>query len=163
MDFPKMKLRLTVNKGVNGADPVKGKTGLDDSAFQVWFTVRDGLANGDASLVDAKNDKIFLFGYYWGDPVAQENRKAGQIFENWYSNKNIVVATLPEAKELLLNDQSQLGKPVDYERNLVEDLKRAFPDRRPEDFEIVAITIQHDSNDAHDSSEAYFKHLRFLP
>lgn len=163
VEFSKMSLKLAVTKGVNGADPVKGKTGKDDSAFQVWFTIRDGRANGDRSMVDTKNDKVFLFGYYWGDKVPGEDRKAGEIFENWYSNKNVVVATLPEAKQLLLNNQDMLGQVQVYDRNLAEDLKRAFPNRRIEDMDIVGITIQHDSNDAEDSSEAFFKWLKFMP
>jgi hypothetical protein len=162
-EFSKMSLKLAVTKGVKGADPVKGKTGKDDSAFQVWFTIRDGKANGDRSLVDVKNDKVFLFGYYWGDPVAGEDRKAGEIYENWYSNKNIVVATLPEAKQLVLNNQDMLGKAQLFERNLAEDLKRAFPNKNIADLDIVGITIQHDSNDTEDSSEAYFKWLKFMP
>lgn len=163
VEFSKMSLKLAVTKGVQGADPVKGKTGKDDSAFQVWFTVRDGKANGDRTTVDPKNDKVFLFGYYWGDAAPGETRKAGDIFENWYSNKNIVVVTLPEAKQLLLNNQDMLGKVQNYQRNLAEDLKRAFPGRDVNEMEIVGITIQHDSNDAEDSSEAYFKALNFLP
>lgn len=161
LDFPNMSLKIAVTKGVTGADPVKGKSGKDDSAFQVWFTVREGKANGDRTLVDPKRDKVFLFGYYWGDPVNGENRIPQQIFENWYSNKNVVVATLPEAKQLLLNDLSMLGKPQDFKQNLAVDLKKAFPNKNIEDLEIVAITIQHDSNDAKDSSEAYFKRLSF--
>lgn len=163
VDFSKMALKLAVTKGVNGADPVKGKTGIDDSAFQVWFTIRIGKANGDRTLVDPKNDRVVLFGYYWGDPAQGEARAAGQIFENWYSNKNVVVATLPEAKQLLLNNQDMLGKAQVFNRNLAEDLTKAFPGVRAEDMEIAAITIQHDSNDAKDSSEAYFKSLSFQP
>ncbi|WP_413567981.1 alkaline phosphatase family protein [Bdellovibrio sp. HCB117] len=163
VEFSKMNLKLAVTKGVKGADPVKGKTGIDDSAFQVWFTVRIGKANGDRTLVDPKNDKVVLFGYYWGDEVSGETRQAGQIFENWYSNKNIVVATLPEAKQLLLNNQDMLGKAQNYQRNLAEDLAKAFPGVSVDDMEIAAITIQHDSNDAKDSSEAYFKGLSFQP
>lgn len=162
-EFSKMALKLAVTKGVKGADPVKGKTGKDDSAFQVWFTIREGKANGDRSLVDVKSDKVFLFGYYWGDAAPGEDRKAGEIYENWYSNKNIVVATLPEAKQLLLNNQDMLGKAQLFERNLVEDLKRAFPNKNVADMDIVGITIQHDSNDAEDSSEAFFKSLKFMP
>lgn len=163
MEFSKMSLKLAVTKGVKGADPVKGKTGKDDSAFQVWFTIREGKANGDRTMVDVKNDKVFLFGYYWGDQAPGEDRKAGEIFENWYSNKNIVVATLPEAKQLLLNNQDMLGKAQLFERNLAEDLKRAFPNKNIADLDIVGITIQHDSNDTEDSSEAYFKWLKFMP
>ncbi|UOF02826.1 DUF3047 domain-containing protein [Bdellovibrio reynosensis] len=162
-EYANMNLKLAVTKGVNGADPVKGRSGKDDSAFQVWFTIRDGKANGDRGIVDPKNDKVFLFGYYWGDEAQGEIRKAGDIFENHYSNKNIVVATLPLAKQLLLNNQDMLGKAQDYKRNLAADLKKAFPDKNVEDLDIVAITIQHDSNDAEDSSEAYFKSLSFQP
>ncbi len=162
-EFSHMQLRLAVTKGVKGADPVKGHTGKDDSAFQVWFTIREKVTNGDRSILDMNRDHIFLFGYYWGDPAEGEARKPGDIFENWYSNKNIVVATLPEAKQLLLNDQSMLGKPQNFDRSLAEDLARAFPNRKVSDMEIIAITIQHDSNDTGDSSEAYFKSLKFIP
>lgn len=162
-EFSKMNLRLAVTKDVVGADPVKGKTGKDDSAFQLWFTVRDGKANGDRSVVDPKNDKVFLFGYYWGGEVPGENRKAGDIFVNWYSDKNIVIATLPTAKQLLLNNQNMLGKAQNFERNLALDLQKAFPDRNVNDLEIVAITLQHDSNDTGTQSEAYFKSLQFRP
>jgi hypothetical protein len=163
VEFSKMNLRLAVTKGVHGADPVKGKTGKDDSAFQVWLSVRQDRSNNDRTTVDPKNDKVFLFGYYWGDPVSGENRRAGTIYENWYSNKNVVVATLPEAKQLLLNDQKMLGKAQTYERNIARDIKQAFPDKNIEEIEIVAITIQHDSNDSGDSSEAFFKSLSFTP
>lgn len=162
-DFPMMALNLAVTKDATGADPVKGKTGKDDSPFQLWLTIRDGKANGDRSLVDPKNDKVFLFGYYYAGPVPNENREQGAIFENWYSNKNIVVATLPEAKELLLNSPDMLGKAQLFKRSLVEDLKRAFPDKKVEDMEIVALTLQHDSNDTKSSTEAFFKSLSFSP
>ncbi|WP_374029342.1 alkaline phosphatase family protein [Bdellovibrio bacteriovorus] len=163
LDFSKMSLKMAVTKDVTGADPVKGKTGKDDSAFQVWFTIRNGRANGDRSTIDAKNDKVFLFGYYYAGAVPGENRKAGDIFENWYSNKNVVVATLPEAKQLLLNNPDQLGKAQLYQRNLAEDLKKAFPDKNVADMDIVAITIQHDSNDTESQSETFFKSLKFAP
>ncbi len=163
LEFSKMSLKLAVTKGVKGADPVKNKTGKDDSAYQVWFTIREGRANGDRSLIDIKDDNIFLFGYYWGDPAPGENRKAGDIFENWYSNKNVVITTLPEAKQLLLNNQDMLGKVQIYNRNLAQDLKRAFPNKHVEDMDVVAITMQDDSNDTKDSSEAYFKWLKLMP
>ncbi len=164
MDFPKMQLKLAVTKGVQGADPVLGGAGRDDSAFQVWFTIRYGGNNDDRTLVDPNDNEVILFGYYWGDPAPNgEKREAGQIFENWYSKRNVVVATLPESKQLLLNNEAMLGQPFDYNQNLAMDLKRAFPDRDINKMEILAITIQHDSNDSEDRSEAYFKYLHFLP
>ena len=132
-DFPNMKLRLAVTKGVKGADPVLGGAGKDDSAFQVWFTIRYGGNSEDRFFedrffVDPKNNEVILFGYYWGDPSPNGDvRKPQEIFENWYSIRNVVVATLPESKQLLLNDDSMLGKPMNFQQNLAADLKRAFP------------------------------------
>ena len=162
LDFPKTEIDLAITKDVIGADSIKGKTGKDDSPFQVWLTIRVG-SGTDRTLIDPKQDEVILFGYYWGSPVAGEVRPAGAIYENWYSNKNVVVATLPEAKQLLLNSPDMLGSAQNYRRNLAEDLAKAFPNRRIQDMEILAITIQHDSNDTASSSEAYFKALRFLP
>ncbi len=165
-DFPNIDLKMAVTKGVKGADPVKGKTGKDDSAFQIWFMIRDGKANNDLTILDGKNDKVFLFGYYWGDPVPGEDRREGDIFENWYSLKSYGFITLPESKQLLLNNPnnpSMLGKVYNFKRNFVSDLKKAFPNKNVNEFEILAIIFQHDSNDTKDSSEAYFKHLKFLP
>lgn len=163
-DFPHMQLKLAVTKGVKGADPVLGGAGRDDSAFQVWFTIRYGNNTEDRTLVNPSENEVILFGYYWGDPSPNgQQRQAGQIFENWYSKRNVVVATLPESKQLLLNSQDMLGKAEEYKQNLVSDLQRAFPDRDVNKMEILAITIQHDSNDSEDSSEAYFKYLQFLP
>lgn len=162
-DFKNMKLKIAVTRGVKGADPVKGKSGIDDSAFQVWFTIREKNTTGDRAILNSKTDNVFMFGYYWGDPTPGENRKPGDIFEDYYSNKNVVVATLPEAKMLLLNSPDMLGKAEEFNRNFYQDLKRAFPNKNVDDFDIVAITIQHDSNDAKDSSEAYFKYLKIMP
>ncbi len=161
LEYPHMSLKLAITKDVEGADPVKGKTGKDDSPFQIWFTIRDGHANGDRSIVDIDNDKVMLFGYYYGGSVPGENRRAGDIFENWYSNKNVIIAVLPEAKQLLLNNPEDFGKAQLYQRNLAEDLVRAFPDKDIRNFDIVAITLQHDSNDTKSSSETYFKELSF--
>lgn len=162
-DFSKMALKLAVTEEVPGADPVIGKTGKDDSAFQVWFSVRMGLANDDRAVIDAKKDRIVLFGYYWGSKVPGEERRAGDIYENWYSNKNLMVATLPEAKQLLLNNPDMLGTAQNYQRNFRDDLKKAFPKDNVDDMEVISITFQHDSNDTGTASDAYLKFLKFEP
>lgn len=162
-DFPKMDLGLQVNDGVEGADPVKNGSGKDDSAFQLWFTIRVKNSTGDRSLLNKATDQVILFGYYWGDPLPGTHRKAGDIFENYYSNKNVVVATLPYAKQLLLNNPGDLGKDQTYNRNLLSDLQKAFPEFNAKEMEIIGLTLQHDSNDAENDSEAIFKHLKFTP
>lgn len=162
-DFPQMDLGLQVNDGVEGSDPVKNGSGKDDSAFQLWFTIRVKNSTGDRSLLNKATDQVILFGYYWGDQLQGAHRKAGDIFENYYSNKNVVVATLPYAKQLLLNNPEDLGKDKTYKRNLLNDLQKAFPELNAKEMEIIGMTLQHDSNDAENDSEAIFKHLKFTP
>lgn len=162
VDFPKTSLQMLVNTPVVGADVTKGGSGKDDSAFQVWFTIRIGNATNDRSSVDPKNDRIVTFGYYWGAKDSKKETAAGQLFENYYSNKSYAgLATLPEAWEVLLESPNKTGEELTLQRNLVEDLKRAFPSVRPEDMEVIAITLQHDSNDTRSESDVLFKSLKF--
>ncbi len=93
-DFPMMTLQATVTKNVKGADPVKGGSGADDSAFQIWFTLRR--LNGVADRREAREGEVLLFGYYWGDPSISRKQKAGDLFENYYSEKGYYVTQLPE-------------------------------------------------------------------
>lgn len=163
VDFPITELKLKVTKGPVGADPVKGRSGKDDSAFQAWFTLRDLRGTTDRSL-GSKDAKVYTFGYYWGEEIPDEKRVAGQVFENYYSNKSVVVATLPPAFAIVLNTgKEDLGKEVDYRRNLADDIKRAYPDLDINQLEVIGITLQMDSNDTKSTSEAFMKTLRFLP
>jgi hypothetical protein len=163
-DFRKFDLTLKVTKGPVGADPVKGHSGKDDSAFQVWLTLRDLRGVGDRSLGDKSNSKVYLFGYYWGDETPGEKRVAGQLFENYYSNKNVIITTLPVSYQVVLNTGAEkLGQVVSYQRDLVADLKRAYPDLDINQLEVIATTIQMDSNDTSSSTEAFMKTLRFSP
>lgn len=162
VDYPKTTLVMNVTKPVAGADVVKGGSGKDDSAFQVWLTLRVGNSTNDRASIDPQKDRLVLFGYYWGAKDSAKETRAGQLFENYYSNKNYPgIATLPEAKEVLLEDPKALNKDLTLTRDLAEDLKRAFPNVRPEDLEVIAITLQHDSNDTKTESEVFFKSLKF--
>ena len=160
-DFQNLELNLKVLHGVPGANPAKGGPGHDDSAFQIWFTLRNVKGLGDrSSYVPGGTAKVF--GYYWADKDEQGKLVApGTLFENYYSNKNFIVATLPEAWQIALEGGSESqGKWFDFKRNLYQDLKRAFPRENVDDMEIVAITIQTDSNDVSGETEAYFKNLK---
>lgn len=163
-EFPILNLDLMVTKSPTGADPVFGKSGKDDSSFQLWFTFRD-LSNVKERSLSEKNDsKVFTFGYYWGEPVAGEPRAAGQIFENYYSNKNVIVAQLPAAFQLLLNsDNANLGKPQSYKQDLAQDIQKAYPQLDVNKLEVIAVTIQMDSNDTKSTSEAFMKTLKLTP
>jgi hypothetical protein len=163
-DFSRMLLDLKVTQGPTGADPVKGRSGKDDSAFQVWFTLRDLRGVTDRSIVNKNTPKVYFFGYYWGEETPNENRVAGQMFENYYSNKNVVVTTLPESYEVVINNgKADLGKIVKVDQDIAADIKKAFPNLDVNQLEVVAITYQMDSNDTGTKSEAFMKTLKFVP
>lgn len=160
-DYPKIALDLKVTKGPKGADPAKGGSGKDDSAFQIWFNLRS-LRNGEDRTKLSPDAAIKIFGYYW-DEDNDNPHPAGKLFENYYSNKNFVIATLPEAWQVSLEGGAQAkNKWFRFQRNLLDDIRRAFPRDNPEDFEVVGITIQTDSNDTKSSSEAYFREMRLF-
>ncbi len=160
-DFPKMSLDLQVNNDVKGADVLFGGSGKDDSAFQVWFTLRE-LAPGQDRSRFSEDGNPKIFGHYWGDQISGVSLRSGEVYENYYSKKNYLVAVLPEAKQLLLEYGSEnLGKRKLYKRNLLVDLKAAYPNMDTDNIEIIGITFQHDSNDTEGDSEALFKSLKF--
>jgi len=103
------------------------------------------------------NGGVKVFGYHWDENAGNP---AGTLFENYYSNKNFLVAVLPEAWQISIGNGAALGQWVDFRRNLLEDLRRAFPQDPAEDWEVVGITIQTDSNDTKTRSEAYFREMR---
>ena len=105
-----------------------------------------------------------LFAYYWSDPDQHGSaRPAGSLLENFYSNKNYFVTKLPEAWQLAIGaGRDSGGKWVDVRRDFAADLSRAFPGLSIEDWEVVAITIQTDSNDTRSASEVYFREMSHL-
>ena len=160
-DFKNIEFNFQVNNDVDGADPLLNGTGKDDSAFQVWFTIRE-LKKGQNREVFNKDDEIRIFGYYFGDKNQNIKLVDGEIYENSYSKRNFIVAVLPEAKQLLLGHGKQrLGKRIISKQNFYGDLKIAFPDMDTSNIEVIAITFQHDSNDTGNDSEALFKSINF--
>ena len=161
-DFPKFKTRLKVVKGVTGPDSAKGGSGKDDSAFQIWFTLRNLSQVKDRSKLPDGTD-VKLFGYYWTD----ENEKgqmpaAGALLENYFSKKSYMVVTFPESWQIALGGgKASQKKWFNFERNLRDDLKKAYPSVNPDQWEVVSITLQTDSNDTHSESETYLKSFSF--
>lgn len=162
-EFSHFSTELMVNKAVEGAQVIKGGTGKDDSAFQIWFVLRVGNATKDRSILDPQKDKTVLFGYYWGTPGSGLEKEPGQVFENYYSNKNYVAVTLPEAKQVLLENPNKLNQALKISRNFAADLQAAFPHLNVNEMEVIAITLQHDSNDTKGESEALLKSLKIVP
>ncbi len=157
VDYPEVAVRLKVVQGVTGADPTKAARGRNDTAFKIWFVLRD--------LRDADRSAVRLFGYYWADPNTRgELAAAGALSEAASSRRRIVVITLPEAWQIALGGgAAQEDRWIDVRRDLAADIRRAYPRERLEDLQVVAITIQSDSDDTHSQSEVYLKHLTITP
>lgn len=157
VDFPEVAVRLKVVQGVTGADPTKGARGRNDTAFKIWFVLRD--------LRDADRSPVRLFGYYWADPNTRgELAPAGALSEAASSRRRIVVVTLPEAWQIALGGgAAQEDRWIEVKRDLAADIRRAYPGERLEDLQVVAITIQTDSDDTQSESEVYLKHLTITP
>lgn len=161
-DFPDFGLKLKVNQGVVGADPAKGGSGKDDAAFQIWFTLRNLEGVKDRSHSSGK-EEVLLFGYYWADPNEKGKMPLpGTVVENTYSKKNYLVVTLPETYQIPLDGGKQnLGKWQNFHRNLAEDLQKAFPLKKMDQYEIMSITLQTDSNDSESESDCALSEFSF--
>lgn len=162
-DFPELNLEAWAQDGVEGADVLLGGSGKDDSAFQLWFTFRLVHPGMDRAYLDP-NEEMRTLGYYFGDEIPGKKLRVGEIYENYYSRKNLIVTTLPAAKQKLLGfGPGQLNQPFPPQHNLLADISAAYPDWDAGRVEIVGITLQHDSNDTAGDSTAYFKSLKLLP
>ncbi len=162
-DYPDLSLEIQVNDDVENANVLFGGDGKDDSAFQLWFTFRiiDDNKNREYLLPD---EKVMTLGYYFGDEIPKQNLALNSIYRNYYSEKDFVVAKLPPAQQKLIGiGKDMLGVPFISHNDLLEDIRLAYPDIDSAKAEIIAITVQHDSNDTRGKSEALFRSLQLKP
>lgn len=162
-DYPDLDLEIQVNDDVEGANVLYGGDGRDDSAFQLWFTFRI-VGDGKSREYLHQEEKMMTIGYYFGDEIEGKTLEMNNIYQNYYSEKDFVVAKLPAAKQKLIGiGKDMLGRPLISKHNLLEDIRNSYPEVDPMNAEIVAITIQHDSNDTKGKSEALFRALTLKP
>lgn len=162
-DYPELDLEIQVNDDVEGANVLHDGDGKDDSAFQLWFTFRmiDDQKNRQYLRTD---EHLMTFGYYFGDEIEGKKLELNQIYLNYYSEKDFLIAKLPPARQKLIGmGKDMLGRPLLSRHNLLEDIRVSYPEIDPLKAEIVAITIQHDSNDTRGKSDALFKKLSLRP
>jgi hypothetical protein len=160
-DFRHVHLRIRVDKGATGADSAKGGNGKDDSAFKFWFTLRNLSSSSEDRSKFNSHDSTNIFGYYWSE---NPSTPAGALIENYYSDKNYVIVTLPKSMEIALSEgDSQNGQWVTFDRDLLADIQKAYPGEDPNNIEVVGMTIQTDSNVTHTSTESYFREMSFKP
>jgi hypothetical protein len=162
-EFPELDLEIQVNQDVPGSNVLYGGDGKDDSAFQLWFTFRM-IDDQKQREYLTEEDKMMTIGYYFGDEIPGKKLEVNGIYQNYYSEKDFIVARLPAAKQKLIGiGEGMKGKPFISHNDLLEDIKNAYPEIDSSKAEIVAITIQHDSNDTQGKSEALFKSFRVRP
>jgi hypothetical protein len=107
---------------------------------------------------------MMTIGYYFGDEIPGKALELNSIYKNYYSEKDFVIAKLPAAKQKLIGlGKGMLGKTLATQHDLLEDIRASYPEVDPTKAEIVAITIQHDSNDTKGKSEAYFRSVELRP
>ncbi len=153
LEFPRVNAQFKVVKAVPGADPAKGAGNLNDSAFQIWFMLRE-----------SNSKAVRMFGYYWADERSRGLRPVGSIVEAGWSRRNFLVFTLPEAYLMAIGGgRERLSQWQSIDRNLAEDLAKAFPNVDPKALEVVGITIQADTDSLKADSEAWFRQLSIQP
>ena len=162
-EFPRIHLDYQVNDDITGADVTFNGSGKDDSAFQLWIVLRV-LNEHSKDNAFSKDEQWLLFAYYFGDEIPENHKPPtiGSIVENYFSNKNYIIAKIPPSKQLLLaqGEQSK-GVRQKVSRNMLKDIQQAFPQYSQQELQVIGITIQHDSNNTKDNSEALFKSVKF--
>lgn len=155
MDFPALSFRVKVAENVRGVDPSNAKRGANDAAFKLWFVLNDRRS------ADGKNTR--LFGYTWNAPDATGRVPPDDaLLEAVSSRRSLVVKTLPEAWLITIGDSRDTGWQQ-ITRNLATDIARAYPDVPQGALEVVAITIQSDSDASHGRSLAFLDQLAIAP
>jgi hypothetical protein len=155
VDFPLLSMRVRVVENVTGVDPTAARRGANDAAFKLWLVLRDsrGGATGETRL----------FGYTWNAPDARGAMPVpGTFLEALSSRRSLVVKTLPEAWLVAIGNARD-GAWQEIERDLVADLARAYPGVPPEALEVVAVTIQSDSDESRGRSLSLVDHLLIRP
>lgn len=156
VDYPSVAVHLRVAQNVSSVDVSTTHRGANDNAFKLWLVVRDTRPGATNSTR--------LFGYAWTSLDRDGVRSAdGALREAASSRRSLVVTTLPEAWLVTIGDPKAGDAWQTISRDLVADLKRAYPGVPTEAFEVVGVTIQTDSDESHSKSEVYLDELSFRP
>jgi hypothetical protein len=154
-DFPVFSARLRVVGDVAGVDGSRAAEGKNDAALKFWLVLRDTRAGDGRGL---------MFGYAWSSPDRRGVAPPpGALREAISSRRNLVVTTLPPAWFVAVGGPSQRGRWTVVERDLAADLRRAYPDIPTEALEVVAITVQTDSDDSRGSTAVFLESFGFSP
>jgi hypothetical protein len=154
--YPALSMRLRVPVNVSGVDPSVQRRGASDAAFKLWLVVRDTRAGAQNATK--------LFGYTWNATNRDGARPADNtLLEATSSRRSLVVTTLPEAWLITIGDDGARDRWQSITRDLVADLRRAYPGVPPEAFEVVGLTIQSDSDESKGKTEVFLDEIGIRP
>ena len=104
-------------------------------------------------------DATRLFGYTWNAATRDGVRPANDtLLEAVSSRRSLVVTTLPEAWLIAIGAAGAEWQEIT--RDLVADLRRAYPGVPLDAFEVVGITIQSDSDESRGTTDVYLDEKR---
>jgi hypothetical protein len=154
-DFPQLAFRVQVLENVKGVDPTAARRGANDASFKLWFVLRDTRPNA------ANSTK--LFGYTWNATTSGGNLLAdGKLVEALSSKRSVVVRTLPEAWLIPVGD-TRSREWQTLERDLAQDIAKAYPSVPLGSLEVIAVTIQSDSDESRGRSLSLLDYITISP
>lgn len=154
--FPRLTLRLRVDRAVTGVAPDKGGRGRNDATMKLWYVLRDERP--------ASAGQRLLFGYTWAGRDANGAVPApDSLMEGSASRRRIGFSVLPEARLINIGGPDAEGRWVTVERNLAADVQRAYPGIPLSSLRVIAITVQSDSDDSRGETDVLLERLAMQP
>ena len=154
--FSALRMRMRVDRTVTGVDVSTARRGRNDTPFKLWLVMRD--------MRESSNRRIVMLGYSWGTADATGHvAPSGALVEAASSRRHVLFSVLPEAWLVTVGGPDALGSWQTIERDLAADIRRAYPGIPVEALQVVALTLQADSDDSHGSTEALLESLRIGP
>jgi hypothetical protein len=154
--FPRLTLRLRVDRAVTGVAPDKGGRGRNDATLKLWYVLRDERPGG--------NGRRLLFGYTWaGRDATGATPAADSLVEGGASRRRIGFSVLPEARLITIGGPDAEGRWVSVERDFASDVQRAYPSIPLSALRVIAITVQSDSDDSRGETDVLLERLAMTP
>ncbi len=149
VDFSALSFRVQVADNVNGVDPTSRRIGANDAAFKLWFVLRH--------RKEGMRDRTVLFGYTWDAPNTNgQPLGVNRLVEAVSSKRSVVIRTLPEAWLYTIGSNDVW---TTFQRDLASDISQAYPTIPPHELEVIALTIQTDSDESRGRSLTFLDYI----
>jgi hypothetical protein len=152
IDYPTLALRLHVARGLTGVDVSRQGLGRNDAAFKLWLILRDSRPSASG--------RVMMFGYAWAGVNSKGVAPApGTFQEARLSRRNLIVTTLPESWLVAIGGPESLGEWTTVERDLAQDIQRAYPAVPLEAMQVIGITLQTDSDESSSATSVFLESI----